>query len=191
VPTLLEPYLKNRIAVAQGTMGVDWSIAPTQSGHVYVAPAFPEQDTRLIAPISTSATPDPLLAGVVLPAAVWDTQLNVGERVYGMPKILGNQMFVNTSYGTFTGDITNTLNDLGRTLRVTKTGATSMDDGQKRFGGALMFGTEVVVTSDIGIVRKADAVPASGVSTRVRDRFTPTAPKTWEQRPDGNPPFLP
>lgn len=191
VPTALEPYLKNRMAVAQGTMGVDWSIAPTQAGHVYVAPAFPEQDVRYVAPISTAVSPDPLLAGIVLPAAIWDTQLNVGERVYGMPKILGNEMFVNTSYGSFTGDITNTLDDLGRTLRITAAGKTSIDDGQKRFGGALMIGSEVVVTSDVGIVRKSDAVPPSTIGTRVRDRFTPTAPKSWEQRPDGNPPFLP
>jgi type IV pilus assembly protein PilY1 len=190
VPTALQPYLQNRIAVAQGTMGVDWSIAPTQAGHVYVVPAYPATETRLTEPVSTAANPDPLLYGLVLPAASWDTALDVGERVYGMPKIVNNTMFVNTSYGTFTGDISGTLSDVGRSLQVTASGRTTVDTGQKRFGGVLIFGTELVITSDVGIIRKANAAPSTTVETRVRDRFTPTAPKSWEQRPDGAPPFV-
>jgi type IV pilus assembly protein PilY1 len=184
VPTALQPYLQNRIAIAQGTMGVDWSIAPTQPGHLYVAPVFPETNTRVTGTLSpTSKTVDPLLSGVLLDAAVWDTPLEIGERIFGMPKIVGNEIFANTSYGSFTGDITSTLNDQGRTLRIGATGATNLDTGQKRFGGALIFGKDVVVTSDVGIVRKSNAAGTGGVGNRVFQRFTPVAPKAWELKP--------
>ncbi|MBI5068452.1 MAG: hypothetical protein HZB56_09440 [Deltaproteobacteria bacterium] len=207
VPTALEPYLKERIAVAEGTMGVDWSISPTQRGHVYVMPVFPEggsgavsllggsqANTRLTAPLSVSDAAAAVDGGLLLSAAVWDTQLSVGERVYGMPKILNNQMFVNTSYGTFTGDLTSSINDAGRTVRVdTNSGAarvTDLDTGQKRFGGVLIFGTEIVVTSDKGMTRLHNQVDSSVTGARVRSRTSPTSPKSWEQRLDGNPPFV-
>lgn len=191
VPTALKPYLENRIAIAQGTMGVDWSIAPTQPGHIYVAPAFPETGTRLTGTISSSAkSVDPLLSGVLLDAAIWDTPLDVGERVYGMPKIVSNQMFANTSYGSFSGDITTSLNDKGRTLRVTATGSTTLDTGTKRFGGVLVFGADVVSSSDTGLGRKASAAPTPTLGTSVRNRFTPAVPRSWELRPENDPSFV-
>jgi len=185
VPTALIPYLKDRVAVAQGTMGVDWAIAPTEKGHVYVTPVYPEPGTRLLPPITVSTTPDPRLYGVLKPEAAWDVVLGTGERVFGMPKIVDNEMLVNTSYGSFTGDITGTMNDLGSTLRVTSTGIQKVDDGQKRFGGVLIFGNDLGITSDVGIIRKAGEGKKSTAETKVRDRFTPTSTKSWEQLPDG------
>lgn len=191
VPTALQPYLQNRIAIAQGTMGVDWSIAPMQPGHLYVGPVFPEANTRLTGTIAPSAkTRDPILSGALLDAAIWDTPLEVGERIFGMPKIVGNEIFANTSYGSFSGDITSTLNELGRTLRIGATGAVTLDTGQKRFGGALVFGKDVVVTSDVGIVRKPGAAGTGGVANRVFQRATPVAPKAWELKPTNQPSFL-
>jgi len=207
VPTDLEPYLKERIAVAQGTMGLDLSISPTQPGHVYVVPVFPEggsstvsllggsmANTRLTPPLSTSDTATALGSGVLVADADWDTQLQVGERVYGMPKIVNNQMFVNTSYGSFIGDITSSINDSGRTVRVdTNSGTartTELDTGQKRFGGVLIFGTELVITSDKGIVRLHNQVDTAATGNKVRSRATPATPRSWEQRPEGTPPFL-
>ncbi len=79
--------------------------------------------------------------------------------------------------------------DQGRTLQVNAAGATAIDTSLKRFGGVLIFGTDIVITSDTGLTRKAAAAPTGTVQTRVRDRFTPTAPKSWEQRPDNVWPF--
>jgi hypothetical protein len=189
VPTGLTNYLKDRIAVAQGTMGVDWAIAPFENGHIYVVPAFPETADRLKAPITVGGSPDPRYTGVIDPNAIWDIGLGVGERVYGMPKIVDNQIFINTSIGSFTGDLTSSMNDSGSTYRVTASGATTVktnvNTGQKRFGGVLLFGNDLVVTSDQGITRQKDGGKTPGVTTKVRDRFTPTSTKSWEQRPDG------
>lgn len=189
VPTDLESYLKNRIAVAQGTMGVDWAIAPFEPGHVFVLPVSPESSTRLLPPVTVGGSPDPRLRGLLLPAATWDIALGVGERVYGMPKIVDNQIFLNTSVGSFSGDLTATLNDAGSTYRVTASGnttvKTNVNTGQKRFGGVLLMGTDLIITSDQGIVKQKDQGKTPGVDTKVRDRFTPTTTKTWEQRPEG------
>jgi type IV pilus assembly protein PilY1 len=189
VPTALTNYLKNRIAVAQGTMGVDWAIAPFENGHVYVVPAFPEAGDRLPPPITVGGSPDPRYMGIIDPNAIWDIGLGVGERVYGMPKIVDNQMFINTSIGSFTGDLTASMNDVGSTYRVTASGSTTVktnvNTGQKRFGGVLLFGNDLVVTSDQGITRQKDGGKTPGVTTKVRDRFTPTSTKSWEQKPDG------
>jgi type IV pilus assembly protein PilY1 len=189
VPTTLEPYLKNRVAVAQGTMGVDWAIAPFERGHVFVVPVFPETGERLLPPIAVGGSPDPRYMGIVSASGVWDIQLGVGERVYGMPKIVDNKMFINTSIGSFGGDLTASMNDAGSTYQVTASGNTTvvsnLNTGQKRFGGVLLFGSDLIVTSDVGITRQVGKGQAPGVDTRVRDRYTPTTTKSWEQRPDG------
>jgi type IV pilus assembly protein PilY1 len=184
-PVDLRPYLKDRQSLAQGTMGVNWGIAPFEHGHVYVIPAVPETGTRLNPPLSITVDNDRRLRGVLLDDAKWDTELGVNERVFGMPKIVDNEMFVNTSVGTFTGDLTDNMYDQGFTYKVTAAAKTSLDSGQKRFGGVLMIGTDVIVTSDTSIVRKVGAGKPPGVDTKVRDRFTPTTNKSWEQRPDG------
>ncbi len=189
VPTDLEPYIKDRIVVAQGTMGIDTSIGATQPGHVYVVPVHPEKGTRLVEPISR-VTLDPRLYGTLDQRAFWDTTLEVGERVYGMPKIFGNTMYVNTAYGSFTGDLTSTAADSGRTVQVTAAGLASDATGYKRPGGVLIFGDTVVVSSVSQIKRLNQNASAGTIEQRVRDRATPAGPKTWEQRPDGSPPFL-
>jgi len=189
VPTALEPYMRDRIVVAQGTMGVDWSIAPTQPGHVYVVPVFPEKDARLVEPISRPSL-NPLYYGILDQRAFWDTELGVGERVYAMPKIWGNTMFINTAYGSFTGDMTGNYTQGGRTMQVSAGSTVSDSTGYKRPGGVLIFGDVVVVSSSSQIKRLAPNAAGGTVEQRVRDRATPAGPKTWEQRPDGTPPFL-
>jgi type IV pilus assembly protein PilY1 len=185
VPVPLKPYLKDRIALAQGTMGVDWAIAPFERGHVYVVPAAPEAGTRLLPPLSVDSADDRRLMGVIKDEADWAIELGINERVYGMPKIVDNQMYINTSMGTFSGDLTATMMDQGSTYKVTATATTKVDDGQKRFGGVLVFGTDLIIASDSTLIRKAGAGAAPTVGTKVRDRFTPTTNKSWEQLRDG------
>jgi hypothetical protein len=83
------------------------------------------------------------------------------------------------------------MNDQGHTYAVTtaagETRKTNVDTGAKRFGGVLIMGTELVITSDQSIIRKAGAAPTSAVQTRVRNRFTPTSPRSWEHQPEATP----
>jgi hypothetical protein len=202
VPTDVEPYLKDRIAVAQGTMGVDWSIAPFEPGHVFVLPVYPETmvtpvkdpvtgavalktiDTRE-RKIDLASKPELALQGVLLPAADWDIKLAVGERVFGMPKIIGNDIIVNTAFGGFGGDITESLLESGSTLRITGTGGSEqLESIGKAFGGALVMDDSIVVTSASGMVRvkPTDKVEGS-TQTNPRNRYTPTDFTTWEQLP--------
>jgi type IV pilus assembly protein PilY1 len=200
VPADVEPYLKDRIAVAQGTMGVDWSIAPFERGHVFILPAYPEKmvvaykdpvtlatvqktvDTRE-RNIDLAAKPQLRLQGVLLPEADWDIELNVGERVFGMPKIVGNDVIINTSYGGFGGDIADTYLDAGSTLRISAAAGTeTLESIGKAFGGALVMDKSVVVTSASGMARSTPAREIKGgTQTNPRNRYTPTDFTTWEQ----------
>lgn len=202
VPSALEKYLKDRIAIAQGTMGVDWSIAPFEKGHIFVLPAYPEimvvaftdpvsgntvqetVDTR-DRDIDLGAKPQLALRGVLLSPAAWDIELDVGERVFGMPKIVGNDVIANTSYGGFGGDIAETYLDSGRTLRVSASGGNqTLESIGKAFGGALLMDDSVVVTSASGMARVKPANQLKGsTQTNPRNRYTPTDFTTWEQLP--------
>jgi len=198
-PSALVPYLKNRIDVTQGTMGVDWSIAEYERGHVYVLPAHPATlgnvGTRLASPVDLSASPDPLVYGIVKPEAVWDITLDVGERVFGVPKIAGNDVFINTSFGSFTGDISETYLQGGSTRLVNVQGDTVVSSAGKSFGGVLVLGTDVVTTSASGIQRAKDKVEppktqAEAAAQKPFNRLTPLDLKSWEVHDSEAPPYL-
>jgi hypothetical protein len=202
VPTALEDYLKDRMAVAQGTMGVDWSIASFEKGHVFILPAYPEKmvvttkneitgvvsqktvDTRE-RNIDLGAKPELRLKGVLVPEADWDIAFDVGERVFGIPKIVGNDILVNTSLGGFGGDISASYLEAGSTFRISAKGGTAtLANIGKAFGGALVMDTSVVVTSASGMVRIKPTSPIqSSTSTSPRQRFTPTDFTLWEKLP--------
>jgi len=123
--------------------------------------------------------------GVLKAAAQWDIELAIGERVFGMPKIVGNDIVVNTSLGGFSGDISDTLLDKGNTYRITDKGlGTSLRADEKAFGGALIMDGQIVVTSAAGMnkITPADAVKGA-TATNPRNRYTPTDYTTWEQLP--------
>jgi type IV pilus assembly protein PilY1 len=181
VPTGKESYLVNRLTLVVGTMGVDWSIAPYEKGNLYVVPIYPDLGTRLQEPIALSAS-GAMRLGVLLPSASWNVPLAVGERVYGMPRVVNNQIVFNTAFGSFAGDISNTYLDPGNLKIVGSTAATSSStmNGAKAFGGVLVIGGNVVVTTDSTIRKLANAPTGGGVSVQTFNRATPAIMKTWE-----------
>jgi type IV pilus assembly protein PilY1 len=186
VPTDKENYLLNRLALVVGTMGVDWAIAPFEKGHLVVVPIYPDMGTRLD-PIDMEATRDPMIYGVLEEDAAWDIPLALGERVYGMPRVVNNRIIFNTAFGSFAGDISESMLDPGN-LRIV--GATDeMNDTQandaKSFGGVLVIGSDVIVTTDKSIRRLAGApeVTGGGVGVRTFNRSTPAIMKSWEVAP--------
>jgi hypothetical protein len=209
VPCSVYKYLEGRIDVAQGSMGVDWAIAPFESGNLFVLPSSPEVTavrlkdagcTKLTGNVLTvdtrrreidlSAVPAIKTRGVLLPEAVWEIPLGVGERMFGMPKLVGNDVLVNTSAGSFSGDITDTAGDEGTTKIINEanpTGKVVVSIG-KAFGGVLVIDEQVIVTSATGMVRVPDAVTgapkgAEATKTTARNRFSPTTFGSWEERP--------
>jgi hypothetical protein len=187
----LNKYFKNRLAIVQGTMGVDWSIAPFEEGSVYVIPVAPEHGTRVATPVDTTTTDaskQPLLVGVLDPRAVWRIPLQVGERVFGMPRIVNNEIIFNTAFGSFSGDITASLTEAGNLYQVgtTSSGALrkSVESNQsKSFAGVVVFGDKLVITTDNSIGVKdlpAELKPDGDPSTRPFNRFTPAIFRTWE-----------
>jgi type IV pilus assembly protein PilY1 len=189
VPTGKEKLL-GRLSLVLGTMGVDWSIAPFEKGHLFVLPVHPDQDTRLSEPIDMSAVRDPMMMGVLLPTTAWDIPLGVGERVYGMPRVVNNQILFNTAFGSFSGDITLTAADPGNLWMVgaTSSGTTTTNtttNGAKAFGGVIVVGSDVVVTTDQGIKKMASppSVAGGGVGTSTFNRSTPAVMKSWEVVP--------
>jgi type IV pilus assembly protein PilY1 len=189
----LEPYLLSRLAVVQGAMGVDWSVAPFEPGAVYVVPVAPDYNTRIAPPLDVSkidASTDPRLYGVLKPEAVWKIDLGVGERVFGMPRIVNNDVIFNTAFGSFSGDITDTILEAGN-LYMTgtdaktgqATGTTPTPNQSKSFGGVVVFGGNVIVTTDSAITKKpvpAELKSDGDPSKRPFDRFTPALFKSWE-----------
>lgn len=178
--------LTGRLALILGTMGVDWSIAPYENGHIYVVPAFPDQGTRLAAPIAVGGgvTRDPRSFGILNPKAVWDIELLVGERVYGMPKVSNNTIVFNTAFGSFGGDISMTYLDPGNLRIVTATSSTRVANDAKAFGGTLVVGDQVIVTTDQRIRKVAGTgVAPGGPATSPFNRTTPALLKTWEELP--------
>jgi type IV pilus assembly protein PilY1 len=187
VPTGKESYLLNRLALVVGTMGVDWAVAPYERGHLFVLPVHPDQGTRLSQPIDMTAARNPMMMGVLDLSAVWDIQLGVGERVFGMPRVIDNRVLFNTAFGSFSGDITDTATDPGNLWMVGATAATSSTTTNlaKSFGGVVTVGNEVVVTTDQGIKKMATppSVGGGGVGTSTFNRSTPAIMKSWEVVP--------
>jgi type IV pilus assembly protein PilY1 len=208
VPCSVYKYLEGRIDVAQGSMGVDWAIAPFESGNVFVLPSAPESTTvRLKDASCTKLTGDVLAVdtrertinlsskpslktrGVLLPEAVWEIPLGIGERMFGMPKLVGNDILIDTSAGSFSGDITETAMEAGTTKLINAanpTGKVVASIG-KAFGGVLVIDQQVIATSATGMIRVADAVKApegaAATATTARSRFTPATFGSWEERP--------
>jgi hypothetical protein len=188
VPDAYEPYLKGRLAIVQGAMGVDWSIAPFEAGSVFVLPVSPALGTRVDVPVDTAVTRDPKLYGVLKGEAAWRIPLAVGERVFGMPRVVNNEIIFNTAFGSFSGDITESITEAGNLYQVGTTDAgaarsTATANQSKSFGGVVVFGGNVVITTDTAITKKA--VPAELVSDgdpskRPFNRFTPAMYRTWE-----------
>jgi hypothetical protein len=182
--------------VLVGTMGVDWTIAPYERGHIFVLPVSPDMGTRYTEPVDVSGTRDPRRFGVLLPYppehpeqsskhAWWDVPLGTGERVYGMPRVSNNQIVFNTAFGSFTGDISATVTDPGKfwSVLATSTGsvtATSAANDSKSFAGVVIVGSTVVVTTDDKIKKISGQVTVNDVNTSPFNRATPAAPKSWE-----------
>jgi hypothetical protein len=139
--------------------------------------------TRLDEPVAMAATRDPLLYGVLKEDAAWKIDLLVGERVYGMPRVVNNRIIFNTAFGSFAGDLSTTFLDPGnyRVVGATadKTSRTSND--AKSFGGVLVIGNTVVVSTDKSI-KKVDgsSLSTGGVDTKTFNRSTPAVMKSWE-----------
>jgi type IV pilus assembly protein PilY1 len=187
VPAGRDATLLGRLALVVGTMGVDWSIAPFERGHLFVIPVHPEQGTRLPEPIEMGAARDPLKFGVLAESAAWDIKLGVGERVFGMPRVVGNEVIFNTAFGSFAGDISATATDPGNLWIQGPTAATSSTttNDAKSFGGVLVVGKDVVVTTDSSIKKLASPpdVNAGGVGAHTFNRSTPAIMKSWEVVP--------
>ncbi len=183
----LANYLPGRLAILQGTMGVDWSIAPFEKGSVYVIPVSPEFGTRVQTPVDVGVTPDPRIYGVLVPDAAWRIELQTGERVFGMPRVINNEVIFNTAFGSFSGDITSSVWESGSFYQVTKDATTATSNTSKSFGGVVVFADNVIITTDNSISKRpADAAlkAPEGTSNRPFDRFTPAIFKTWEPLPD-------
>ncbi|HYG67250.1 MAG TPA: hypothetical protein VD838_06310, partial [Anaeromyxobacteraceae bacterium] len=183
VPTGKDPYLLNRLALVLGTMGVDWSIAPFEKGHLYVVPIYPDMGTRLDQPIDMEATRDPTRRGVLKADAIWDIELSVGERVYGMPRVVNNRIVFNTAFGSFAGDISESYLEPGnlRIVGATAEKSSTTTNDAKSFGGVLVVGSDVIVTTDKSI-RRLGTAPSTegGVGVRTFNRSTPAVLKSWE-----------
>jgi type IV pilus assembly protein PilY1 len=191
VRTSLQSYLLGRLAIVQGSMGVDWSIAPFERGSVFVIPISPDAGTRLNAPVDLVAHPEATTSGLLLSAAAWRIQLQAGERVFGMPRIVNNEVIFNTAFGSFSGD--NYIDTVTESGNLYQEGSTAQGAAQesiaanqsKSFGGVLVFGNKLVVTTDTSI--RASALPSALVSDgdpskRPFNRATPALYKTWEPR---------
>jgi type IV pilus assembly protein PilY1 len=183
VSDALRPYLLGRLAIVQGTMGVDWSIAPYEAGHLLVLPISPEAGTRVSTPVDLTAARDPLLYGVLQSEATWDIPLHTGERIFGMPRVVNNDIVFNTAFGSFTGDITDTLGDGGNMVISSRSGTVNRSNDAKSFGGVLVFDGQVVITSASSIERMANppaALSGGGISQQPFNRATPAILKSWE-----------
>ena len=171
-------------------MGVDWAIAPSEPGNMFVVPLSPPGTTRLTPPIDVTVDPDPLKYGILKPEAVWHIPLAVGERVYGTPAVVNNTIIVNTAFGSFSGDISTSASDPGNLKIITgdKDGAhvDTRTNDSKSFGGVLIVGDKVVVTTDerIHVLGNAPAAATGarrrGMGTSVYQRITPVTLHSWE-----------
>jgi type IV pilus assembly protein PilY1 len=183
VPTANASFLLGRLALVVGTMGVDWSIASYEKGHLFVLPIFPDTGTRLDEPIDVSDARKPMLYGVLKEKAAWQIDLDVGERVYGMPRVVNNRIIFNTAFGSFAGDLTENYNEPGnyRVMAATADNTSATKNDAKSFGGVLTIGNSVVVSTDTTIkTQDASKLGAGGVNTKTFNRSTPAVMKSWE-----------
>ncbi len=191
----LVPYLVGRLAIAQGAMGVDWSIAPYEPGSVFVVPVYPEFGTRVVTSSNQvdleKTTPDPLLYGIVkrtsasdTSPAAWRIPLLTGERVFGMPRIAADQVIFTTSFGSFSGTDPTAALESGNlyVAKSTADTATRTAIASKSPAGVLEFQGKIVITTSAAIsaVDDKSAATAAGVIGKPFDRFTPATFKTWE-----------
>ncbi len=190
-PSTLNTFFPNRLAVLQGTMGVDWAIAPFEKGNLFVLPVYWESNSRLAywynsatpqPELDIGASPDPRAFGLIRPEAEWQIQLGVGERIFGMPRVVNNEIVFNTAFGSFTGDISDTILDRGN-LYIVKSGGTGIEQiPSKAFGGVLVFQNKLVMTTATGIKAKSEPtdMTGGGVLQMPFNRASPAIFKTWE-----------
>jgi hypothetical protein len=104
--------------------------------------------------------------------------------VYGMPRVVNNRIIFNTAFGSFAGDISNSYLDSGNLIIKGATDATSstVANNAKAFGGVLVIGGDVVVTTDSAIrkLQSGPDVTGGGVGVKTFNRSTPAIMKTWE-----------
>jgi hypothetical protein len=99
-----------------------------------------------------------------------------------MPKVANNTIVFNTAFGSFGGDITASYLDPGNLRIVTSTTSTATANDAKAFGGTLVVGSTVVVTTDEKIRKvTGTGVSSGGPTTSPFNRTTPALMKTWEQ----------
>lgn len=180
--------LLGRISLLQGAMGVDWSIAPFEQGSVYVVPVSPEWGLRTTSPITLSQLPNLRLYGVLQSGKAWRIALGVNERVFGMPRLVNNEVIFNTAFGSFSGNLSDTAWESGNLYRVstdttTQNVVTNVTSNQsKAFGGVLVFGSQLVIATDTSLSTVSDSNLSAGGSpaNQMFDRYTPAIFRSWE-----------
>jgi type IV pilus assembly protein PilY1 len=185
-PVDLTPFLLGRLAIVQGTMGVSWAIAPYEAGRVIILPTFWEDPSRIAywsagTRVDLNAARNPRMYGVLKPAAVWTIDLDVGERVFGMPRILNNRVIFSTAFGGFNGDISETTGDTGNLHVVTSTQHAEESINTKSFGGVLVFENKLVISTAKSLRVKDAPAGTDGPAQRPFNRATPALFKTWER----------
>jgi hypothetical protein len=96
----------------------------------------------------------------------------------------------NTAFGSFSGDITETITEAGNLYEegVNTAGGTGeliTKNQSKSFGGVVVFGDTLVVTTDNGITKKTlpdELKPPPNADSRPFNRMTPAVFRTWEPR---------
>jgi hypothetical protein len=157
---------------------------------VLILPSFPEHDARTAywnegtRVNLTGTSRNPLVYGLLKPEAVWTIALGVGERVFGMPRILNNRVIFSTAVGSFNGDISETTSDTGNLYVVKGDTSTSETINTKAFGGVLVFENKLVITTATRMIAKdapAGMTTTEGAAQRPFNRSTPGIFKTWER----------
>ena len=189
-PASLAIHIPYHLSILQGTMGVDWDVANFEAGNLFVLPTYWEQPSRdgywyttgPQAGLTVGTDPDPRAFGVLMSEAVWTVPLLLGERVFGMPRVVNNQIVFTTAKGPFTGDISESIFDVGNLYIVKPTGTTTESTGSKSFGGVLVFQNTLVTSTATGIKAKTEPtdMQGGGASQRPFNRSTPVIFKTWE-----------
>ncbi|HEU4383423.1 MAG TPA: hypothetical protein VFR85_07975, partial [Anaeromyxobacteraceae bacterium] len=189
-PASLATHIPYHLSILQGTMGVDWDVANFESGNLFVMPTYWELPSRRgywyttgpQAGLTVGTDPDPRAFGVLKSEAVWTVPLQLGERIFGMPRVVNNQIVFTTAKGPFTGDISESFLDVGNLYIVKPSATTTESIGTKSFGGVLVFQDKLVMSTATGIKAKAEPadMQGGGPSQRPFNRSTPVIFKTWE-----------
>ncbi len=189
-PPSLLTYIPYHLAVLQGSMGVDWDVANYEAGNLFVLPVYWELPARLgywyttgpQALLTVGGPGDPRAFGLVKPAAAWTIPLLLGERIFGMPRVVNNEIVFTTARGSFTGDISATITERGNLYIVKPAATTTESIGAKAFGGVLVFQNTLVTSTATGIKAKAQPtdMQGGGPAQRPFNRSTPVIFKAWE-----------